>query len=125
MKLPARSPRMRAVHEAGEEMTDQDDGSNGDGGPASRRSVNHLFRFIGLAVAVAAVVKELRTPAEHRAGHGTVAGVIPYDFRRPTLDRAKQRLWNSEGPLVSPQVFGVGWTLNLGALFARIRRFLT
>lgn len=106
-------------------MTDHENGSNGDRRPASRPSVSSVFRLIGLAVAAAAVVKELRTPAEHRVGHGTVAGVVPYDFRRPTFDRAKHRLWNPEGPLVSPQVFGVGWTVNLGALFARIRRFKT
>jgi hypothetical protein len=39
----------------------------------------------------------------------------------PTLDRAKDRLWNPEGGLIGPHVFGVGWSVNFGRLFALAR----
>jgi len=38
---------------------------------------------------------------------------MPYDWRRPTRRKLRQRLWNPGGPLLSPKVFGWGYTLNL------------
>jgi len=38
---------------------------------------------------------------------------IPFDWRRPTLRRIRQRIWNPGGPMLSPKVFGWGYTLNL------------
>ncbi len=38
---------------------------------------------------------------------------MPYDFRRPTMDKVKARWWNPEGPMLTPKVFGWGWDLNL------------
>lgn len=38
---------------------------------------------------------------------------MPYDWRRPTGRKVRQRLWNPGGPLLSPKVFGWGYTLNL------------
>ena len=47
---------------------------------------------------------------------------IPYDWRRPTVARFKSRWWNPDEPrLFVPQVFGVGWTINLARL-ARLAR---
>lgn len=44
--------------------------------------------------------------------YGKVAG-IPYDFRKPTWKRAKQRMWNKrEKRVFTPKSWGVGWTLN-------------
>lgn len=51
--------------------------------------------------------------------HGKMLGV-PYDFRRPTLARIRERMWNPDDPrVVTPRVFGVGWTLNLATLRER------
>lgn len=76
----------------------------------------------GLAGLVgAAVLKELRLPEEERTWHGFVAGVVPYDFRPPTLDRLRETLWDPAGPALKPRVFGVGWSLNLGRLVADAR----
>ena len=37
----------------------------------------------------------------------------PYDFRRPTAERARSRLWNpDDGRLFPPKGFGWGWTIN-------------
>ena len=39
---------------------------------------------------------------------------IPFDFRAPTVDRARERLWNPDDPrVITPPVFGVGWSINL------------
>lgn len=82
--------------------------------------IPNLVRNAALALSALAIVRELRKPAEQREWHGTV-GPVPYDFRRPTLDRVRQRMWSPDGPLISPQPFGVGWTINLGGLVSRFR----
>lgn len=90
---------------------------------AWRSRVSNLGRLLGFLVTAWAVVRELRTPRELRTWHGRVAGFIPYDFRRPTGTRLRERLWNPRDPrLVVPSVFGVGWTLNAGRLIAVLRR---
>lgn len=82
-----------------------------------------IGRLVVLALAVAAVVKELRTPADQRTWHGEVVGFVPYDFRPPTVARFKERIWDPKGDhLLSPQVFGVGWTVNVGRVVELVRR---
>lgn len=70
---------------------------------------------------ILAVIKELRLPKEERAWHGALAGFVPYDFRMPTFAKIKGTLWNPEGSIVVNRVFGVGWTINLGAVVAKVR----
>ncbi|WP_186812614.1 DUF5808 domain-containing protein [Cellulomonas composti] len=87
-----------------------------------RRRRPSLYRLIVATLTIAAIVKELRLPAEERTWNGIVAGFVPYDFRMPTLERVRERLWDPEGAhLFSPHVFGVGWTVNLGRVFALVR----
>jgi hypothetical protein len=51
---------------------------------------------------------------------GKLFGTVPYDFRPPTLQRARDTWWNpNDDAIVKPQAFGVGWTLNLAALKKR------
>jgi hypothetical protein len=66
----------------------------------------------------AAIASELSKPAEERTWHGKVIGVVPYDFRVPTPDSVKERVWNPDGGFLSPTVFGVGWVPNLGRIAA-------
>jgi hypothetical protein len=88
-----------------------------------RRRPRGLMRTVTLALVVAAVVKELRTPAGDRRWHGVVAGFVPYDFRRPTLARLRERMWDPQSTrLVNPRAFGVGWTVNAGRVVALVRR---
>ena len=48
---------------------------------------------------------------------------VPYDFRFPTLRRLRERWWNPEDTrLFTPQVFGVGWSVNLHRLVAVLSR---
>lgn len=47
---------------------------------------------------------------------GRVLG-MPYDFRGLSADRIASRLWNPADPhIFTPRLFGVGWTINFGAL---------
>ena len=79
--------------------------------------MRNLFRTLVTAFTVAAVVYAVRT----RQPAGRLIGV-PYDFRFPTLDRLKQRMWNSQDrSLITPQVFGIGWGVNAYELVRRLR----
>jgi hypothetical protein len=50
---------------------------------------------------------------------GTFLGA-PYDWRRPTKRRYKQRLWNpDESRVLTPRVFGWGYDINFYRLFHR------
>jgi hypothetical protein len=88
---------------------------------SSRRKRKTRSQRIGLVVGLtligAAVATELRKAPEDRTWEGRLAGRIPYDFRPPTLARARERLWNpADRRVLVPTVFGVGWTVNLGRL---------
>ena len=81
-----------------------------------------LLTLVVVALTVAAVVKELRTPKAERSWHGKIATVVPYELRVPTLERARERLWNPDAEhVVGPRVFGVGWSMNLGKAVAIVR----
>lgn len=87
----------------------------------SQRALSRLVSMISLGLLMAAVVRELRTPADDRQWHGRVARV-PYDLRPPSLARERAAWWNPDDPrLFTPRGFGVGWALNL----ARVRRLVT
>ena len=78
------------------------------------------WRWIALAIVAAAIGNELRKPAPERAWHDRLFGFVPYDFRRPTFRRFKDTVWNTNSDRVLvPQVFGVGWSVNLGGLLRR------
>lgn len=77
-----------------------------------------------LAIAAAAtatalaILDQLVRDPEYRTWYGDVFGV-PYDFRPPTLDRVQRAVWSPDDPrLLTPHVFGVGWTLNAGRLYS-------
>jgi hypothetical protein len=73
-----------------------------------------------LALLGAAIVKELRTPAAKRQWHGKL-GPVPYDLRVPTVARAQARFLDPKGPLFPPNLFGIGWTVNVSRLVALVR----
>ena len=91
-----------------------------------RRGGRTLIRLVTAALLVASVVKELRLPAERRTWHGVVAGFVPYDLRRPTVARIRERMWDPEGAhLLSPRALGVGWTVNVGRIVRLVRQKLS
>jgi len=76
-----------------------------------------FVKLVAFGLVVAAVIDQLRRDPEERTWEGSVAGIVPYDFRMPTLERARSRWWNTDDDrLFVPQVFGVGWTINLARL---------
>ena len=89
---------------------------------AKKHQVRRLIRLVSIGLVVAAVVKELRTPADERSWHGDLAGLVPYDLRLPSPARFRERMWNPDGShLINPRVFGVGWTLNYGRAVQLVR----
>ncbi len=81
------------------------------------RGLRKLIKWTAIALAAMAIAEQLRRPSEDRTWEGTVVGFVPYDFRLPTIERARSRWWNPDEPrLFVPQVFGVGWTMNFAQL---------
>lgn len=91
-------------------------------GMARRSRFGRLLSVMGWALGAAAVVKELRARPEDRTWHGRVAGVVPYEFRVPTPERARQSLWNPRDErILTDPVFGVGWSVNFGRVVELLR----
>jgi len=81
------------------------------------KSLAGILAWLSLDVAVVAVLQELLRPRQFRTWHGRVAGLIPYDFRKPTLRRVVHALWAPDNPsLFTDTALGVGWSLNLAQL---------
>jgi hypothetical protein len=81
-----------------------------------RPTAMDLWRCVLAIIGIVAVVQELRRPPQERTWHGRVADLVPYDFRKPTMDRVRETYWNPEGPVISGKVWGVGWAPNFGAV---------
>lgn len=80
-----------------------------------------LLVLAGAGLVGAAIATELRKPAAERTWEGSVGGVVPYDFRPPTVERVVQRFWApDDDTLFPPHVFGVGWAVNVGRIARRI-----
>jgi hypothetical protein len=80
-----------------------------------------LVQAAAITVTIAAVVQELEKPKEERTWHGKI-GLIPYDFRLPTVRRLKDAFWNEQDDRIfTPQPVGVGWAVNLHSLLHRVR----
>ena len=86
--------------------------------------LRRIVKLVALGLIVAAVIEQLRRDPNERTWEGAVGGIVPYDFRMPTLERARSRWWNTDDDrLFVPQVFGVGWTVNFARL-AKLARFV-
>ena len=73
-----------------------------------RRTMS-LWRTAVMIFTIAAAVHAYRTKQSHGRYYN-----VPFEFRIPTIERAKKRVWNtSDRRLFTPNIFGVGWTLNL------------
>ena len=81
-----------------------------------------ILRTVTFGLVAAAVYKELQLPADKRTWHGRLFDVVPYDFRIPTPRKLMHAFWNPDSNnIFSEQPFGVGWTINLGALVPTLR----
>jgi hypothetical protein len=80
-----------------------------------------LLRTAVIATVGGAIYTELRKPPEQRTWHGTLLGVVPYDFRMPTLEGLRQAYWNPRSPKVfTARPLGVGWAVNIPTLLRRL-----
>jgi hypothetical protein len=80
-----------------------------------------LLRTAAMAAIAGAIYTELSKPPEERTWNGKVAGVVPYDFRLPTMDRLKQAYWNPRSPKVfTARPLGVGWAINFPTALRRL-----
>lgn len=87
-----------------------------------RRRPRLLGMLVGGTLLGAAVATELQKPRDQRTWEGRIVGLVPYDLRRPTVARCRERWWNpSEEHLLVPTVFGVGWTVNFARVVADLR----
>ncbi len=81
-----------------------------------------ILRTVTFGLVAAAVYKELQLPADKRTWHGRLFEFVPYDFRIPTPRKLMHAWWNPDSNSVfTEQPFGVGWTINLGALVPMLR----
>jgi hypothetical protein len=85
-----------------------------------------LIRTLAWMLLAAAIYQELRKPPEARTWNGKVAGMVPYDFRVPTLDRLREAYWDPDSDEVfSENVFGVGWAVNVPVAARRLSEIVS
>ena len=104
-------------------MIDNIRGDISDKADTVRGEVDALLWLLRTAVITAfagAIYAELRKPPEQRTWNGKLLGVIPYDFRLPTLDGLRQAYWNPQSPRIfTDRPLGVGWAVNIPTLLRR------
>jgi hypothetical protein len=84
-------------------------------------ALGSIVRTLTVVAVAAALYRELRKPPEERTWHGQLVGVVPYDFRLPTIDRLRDAYFNSSTDrLFSPMPMGVGWAVNVAAVLKRL-----
>ncbi|MGE3270685.1 MAG: hypothetical protein AB7P40_18165 [Chloroflexota bacterium] len=73
-----------------------------------------------LLVLAVLILPPIALRAFGRPLRGSLLG-MPYDFRPPTPSRVKHALWNPDSDRVlSPHVYGWGYSVNLHALGRRL-----
>ena len=86
-----------------------------------RKWFTRILQVAAVTLTLAAIFQELEKPKEERKWHGQIAGIVPYDFRLPTMERFKESYWNPyEKRVLTPEVFGVGWTINFYTLLENL-----
>lgn len=79
-----------------------------------------LMRMAVIGAVAGAIYTELRKPPEQRTWNGRLLGIVPYDFRLPTLDQLRAAYWNPRSPKIfTPRPLGVGWAVNIPTLLRR------
>ncbi len=86
------------------------------------KKLRRLMKVATFGLLLGAIHEEMNKPEDQRTWNGTVAGVVPYDFRPPTFERLKTALWSpGDERLITPHPWGVGWTINMGRLLRVIQ----
>lgn len=80
-----------------------------------------LIRTAAVGAVLGALYTELRKAPEDRTWTGKLLGVVPYDFRIPSIDRLRQAYWNPRSPkLFTDRPLGVGWSVNIPTALRRL-----
>lgn len=80
-----------------------------------------LLRMLILAAVAGAIYTELRKPREERTWHGKLFGVVPYDFRLPSLEQLRLAYWNPRSQRIfTDRPLGVGWAVNIPTALRRL-----
>jgi len=86
--------------------------------------LNKVIPITVFTLALVAVCQEMEKPKEERKWNGRVAGIVPYDFRKPSLDRLKNACWNPyDSRMLTPTALGLGWSVNFYALLDNLGFF--
>ena len=88
---------------------------------AERRGEQAAIEALGWPHAYAKSIRMALTgDDEGPQPQGRILG-MPYDFRGANTQRLSERIWNPADPRVfMPRLFGVGWTVNSGALAVKL-----
>lgn len=90
---------------------------------AERSSEEAAVAALGSSEAYAAEIRaalQSEQADDHTAPQGRILG-MPYDFRGASVERVGARMWNTGDPRIfTPRLFGLGWTINFGALAVRL-----
>lgn len=82
------------------------------------RAVAALGSPAGYAASVSAALGE--QGGDPLQPQGRLLG-MPYDFRGASVERVGARVWNPADPRIfTPRLFGLGWTVNFGALAVKM-----
>jgi hypothetical protein len=88
------------------------------------RKRDRILAAVTTTLAFVSILDQLSRRPEDRDWHGHVAGV-PYDYRMPTIERLLDRVWNPiDERVLVPQVFGLGWTVNLYQVKRRVQELI-
>ena len=80
-----------------------------------------LLRTVMLAAVAGALYQEMRKPPAERTWNGKLLGVVPYDFRLPSLQRLRDSYWNTGSDRIfTDRPLGVGWAVNIPAVLKRL-----
>jgi hypothetical protein len=84
---------------------------------ATQKVINAVIGVGTASLVTAAIVEQVRRPAEERTWHGTILG-FPYDFRPPTPEKVRNSFWNENtSEIFVPHAFGLGWSINFYPFF--------
>jgi hypothetical protein len=80
-----------------------------------------LARTAIIGAVLGAIYVELRKTPEQRTWNGRLLGVVPYDFRMPSVEKVRQAYWNPHSPkLFTDRPLGVGWSVNIPTVLRRL-----
>ena len=83
------------------------------------RELRAILRIATTAFTVAAVIYAIRT----KRPAGRLLSV-PYEFRMPSVERLRRRMWNPDDDrVITPSFFGIGWSINLYQAVQQIRDY--